>query len=245
MKCIFKNFIRCESTQVNDGMTVLVNAVNKLYEATGQPEREIVFDPSSDSITDPLSESARAIRIMAKKVDALRVEKVAYETEYPALEKEIQQLKEKKEAWTAEKKQLEAQVADYKKDAQAQLEENIQLKGKRKTLVESLIKFRDQLMLFKDNAIEEQDENTAKLLQSLYGETKRFMQSNAIEILDGGGAFDTTIHVSTGAVKTKEQPLDQTIESTFRDGYKVDGELLRPQEVMVYVYENEEADSNQ
>lgn len=103
---------------------------------------------------------------------------------------------------------------------------------KRLKLIRSLIKFRDQLLIFKDNA---EDEAAVKLLSNLYRETGRFMSESGVEILNGGGDFSPDYHIVTETVETDSQELVNTIESTFRDGYIVDGKMLRPQEVVVYV----------
>jgi molecular chaperone GrpE (heat shock protein) len=103
---------------------------------------------------------------------------------------------------------------------------------KRLKLIQSLIKFRDQLLLFKENA---ETEEAAKLLTGLYRETGRFMGQNGIEVLNKGGDFTTDYQIAVETAVTDKKELVNTIESTYRDGYIVDGRMLRPQEVVVYV----------
>lgn len=103
---------------------------------------------------------------------------------------------------------------------------------KRLKLIQSLIKFRDQLLIFKENA---ETEEAAKLLSSLYRETGRFMGQNGIEVLNKGGDFTTEYQTAVETVVTDKKELVNTIQSTYRDGYIVDGRMLRPQEVVVYV----------
>ncbi len=103
---------------------------------------------------------------------------------------------------------------------------------KRLKLIRSLIKFRDQLLIFKDNA---ENEAAVKLLLNLYRETGRFMSGSGVEILNQGGDFSPDYHIVTETVETDRKELVNTIESIFRDGYIVDGKMLRPQEVVVYV----------
>jgi molecular chaperone GrpE (heat shock protein) len=105
---------------------------------------------------------------------------------------------------------------------------------KRVKLIRSLIKFRDQLLIFRDNT---EDEEAVKLLSNLYRETGRFMMENGIEILNGQGDLSTDNQIVVGTVETEDTKLINTIESTFRDGYILDNKMLRPQEVVVYVQE--------
>jgi molecular chaperone GrpE (heat shock protein) len=103
---------------------------------------------------------------------------------------------------------------------------------KRLKLIHSLIKFRDQLLMFKENA---EMEETSRLLSSLYRETGRFMSQSGIELLNGGGNFSADYQTAVDTVPTDQKELVGTVQSTFRDGYIVDGRMLRPQEVVVYV----------
>lgn len=103
---------------------------------------------------------------------------------------------------------------------------------KRLKLVKSLVKFRDQLLMFKENA---ENEEVSKLLSSLYRETGRFMEQSGIEVLNKCSNFSTDFQTVVETVATDRKELVNTVQSTFRDGYIVDGRMLRPQEVVVYV----------
>lgn len=102
------------------------------------------------------------------------------------------------------------------------------------SLIRSLIKFRDQLLLFRENA---PDELTIKLLSGLYQETGRIMAQNGIELLNGDGPFSPDRHTAVDTRPSNDPERIGTIADTFRDGYAIAGEILRPQEVVLYVEE--------
>ena len=103
---------------------------------------------------------------------------------------------------------------------------------KRLKLIQGIIKFRDQLLLFRDNT---EDEGTAKLISNLYREVGRILSSNGVEMLNRGGDFSPDSQVAADTIATDQAELFNKIESTFRDGYIFEGKMLRPQEVIVYV----------
>jgi molecular chaperone GrpE (heat shock protein) len=100
----------------------------------------------------------------------------------------------------------------------------------------SLIIFRDQLLYFQDNFRDDGNEPAVKMLGTLYKETGRFMGANGIEPLEETGGFDEQKHIAADTKSTSNPELNNAIESTFRPGYRINGELYRPQEVVVYMY---------
>ncbi len=103
---------------------------------------------------------------------------------------------------------------------------------KRLKLIQGIIKFRDQLLLFKDNA---EEEGAAKLLSNLYRETGRILSINGVEVLNRAGDFLPDFQIAVDTITTDNGELVNKVESTFRDGYVFEGKMLRPQEVVVYV----------
>lgn len=105
------------------------------------------------------------------------------------------------------------------------------------TLVQDLIALRDKLLLRK-SWLEDQDaenENARKVVDSQLRETARCLANAGVEILDAGGAFDSSYQsvVETHPAEDEKQ-VDQIME-TFRPGYRFQGEVLRPQEVVLFV----------
>ncbi len=127
-------------------------------------------------------------------------------------------------------------------EEQKTFQEVCEVTEKRRKLALSLIKYRDQLLYFKDNASAEGNEQMVKLLDNLYRETGRFMRENGVEPLEDNTTFHAEYHVITDTEETEQIDLHDRIASTFRAGYRIDGELIRPQEVVVYRYSSSDDD---
>ena len=111
-----------------------------------------------------------------------------------------------------------------------------QYRRERLSAIQDLIALRDKLLLRRNWLEEEapQEENAHKLAESQLRETARCLSNLGVEILEAGGAFDGSYQtvVETRPAEAPDQ-ADQIAER-FRPGYRFQGEILRPQEVILF-----------
>lgn len=119
-----------------------------------------------------------------------------------------------------------------------QMEEKYQEEQKAHLLlIQNLISVSDKLLSQKkwmeDQAPE--DKNTGKVINGQLREISGCLKDAGVEILDAKGVFDSRYQtvVDTRLAQTPEQ-ID-TIAETFRPGYRFGDELLRPQEVILFI----------
>lgn len=242
--------MRCELESAKEYMPHLVTAVNKLCDAVGDSTNKVEYSQDETQISDVLSDSVHSVKRIAKKLDMQRLVRVAdadaakdKKTDGDKFTLQLKQqiqinerlksdLAEQKRVYTTQIQQLKAQLGDKVNGTETSV-------GKNKKLSLDLIKFRDQLMYFMDEFSENNDETTVKLLTNLCKETGRFMKDNGIEPLEESGTFTTECHVVSSTVNVDSPDLDNTIAKTFRAGYRIDGQLYRPQEVVLNVYKPE------
>jgi molecular chaperone GrpE (heat shock protein) len=250
MKCIFAKFFRCDAADILDYTGHLVRAVNKLYDEIGEPLNHLEHYENTDN-RQAMENSINSLRYIAKKLELQRYEHQADEPEKREQGLEIEQLRQLTEQLTIENNNMKLKITDLTERQQAQYDnQTVQTEPgempeevaskieKRRGLISDLIKFRDQLLYFQDEAEADNDERTITLLKSLYKETGRFMKENGAEPLEESGEFDVSRHVITATVPTNDKTLDDMIESTSRAGYRIDGELYRPQDVVIYTYKS-------
>lgn len=103
--------------------------------------------------------------------------------------------------------------------------------------IRMLIEMRDTLSMrarwIEDNAPEEVA--AKKLIGTQLEETARILQSAGIEISEGTGVYDRAVHTVVGTVIAESEEQIGHIAQTVRSGYSMRGEILRSQEVMIYV----------
>lgn len=269
MKCIFSLFRKCLSQRFSQYIDRLVRAVNKLCEATSRRSRvDYTEGAEEDALVNSIRvisliakelDNPRLERVAAE--DELR-EQIS---EINRLKQEIAQLTVRNDELTQKntdlaRRNVELQAAldtasadvssdadfapgiDFAPDADVFPDADVSSDAESKSgLVLSLINFRDQLLYFQDEFRDDGDERAVKLLGTLYKETGRLMnEEDGVESLEGGGDFSTDIHMVTSTESTHDQSLDNTIARTFRAGYRINGKLHRPQEVVLYVYKPKE-----
>ena len=222
----------------------LTDGVNRLYSASGQYKKEAVFNFEAEAPNDIMSKLSDQIKKLAADFDNMRIELSCSETELEELKNQTAALKNEAAASKKETEELKKQLDELKntqmKNTAIQENKSFELESqlvkneneKRLKLVKAIIKFRDQLLIFKDNA---EDDKMNKLLANLYRETGRLLSENDVEILNDDGELSTDRHIVTGTVPTDDPGLVNKIESTFRDGYIFDGKMIRPQEIVVYI----------
>jgi len=102
--------------------------------------------------------------------------------------------------------------------------------------IRDVIAMRDNLLTRKV-WLEEQapeEETARKLIQSQLMETARCLTSHGVEILEEGGAFDSWYQTVADTRPTGDASLEGRIADTFRPGYRFQGKVLRPQEVILF-----------
>jgi molecular chaperone GrpE (heat shock protein) len=149
----------------------------------------------------------------------------------------------------AELKQQEAKYQDMISELNSKLSGIIELNQQTKSindrlkeaesryekLVDAFMNFRDQMMFFKDNA---KDDDMINLLQSLYKESGRILSGNGVELLNSTGPFSTDTQVVKDITPTNDKELAETVSSTVREGYRINGRLIRPQEIILFTVPN-------
>lgn len=239
MKNPLKYYFCCRRSKLEEIIKELTGNINQLHIESGHHKKEIAFDADNENIVDMLYKLSDEVKGLSTGLDYAHMEQLNTEKDIVRLKEEAQNAKKRAEEL---EKQLEKIKADQKQQRDSEYKQVLEdMKkevecehDKRLKLIRSLVKFRDQLLIFKDNT---EDEAAVKLLLNLYRETGRFMSENGIELLNRGGDFSTDYQTVVGTAATEQKELVNTIESTFRDGYIVDGKMLRPQEVVVYVDE--------
>lgn len=156
--------------------------------------------------------------------DAQRMETLEQNlAEYQKRCDEMEQTQENDQKQLAELKDALAQAKQKQVDSQI--------------LIQAVIGMRDHLLMRRD-WLQDQDPdnvNAAKLIDGQLRETRKLLEGAGVEILDQGGRFDCNFQmvVDTRPAPTPEQ-VDE-IADIFRPGYRFGGEVIRAQEVIVYV----------
>ena len=192
-----------------------------------------------------------------KQVDEFKLENwnnKENEKELEKKEKEIKKLKEEKKILENNNKVLEDNnkiLEDDNKNYKQKEAEWSEWKNKYITLksdlealqkeqlktIKGMIDIRDNLFMratwIEMNAPEEV--SAAKVVDSQLKETARFMESMGVEIIESTGKFDNTIHTIVDTEKAPSKDKIDYISQTIRSGYRFQGEMLRFQEVILFV----------
>lgn len=104
-------------------------------------------------------------------------------------------------------------------------------------LIRGLIAMRDNLLMRRNwiRDFASGEEAAAKLVEGQLQETATLLERAGVEIMDQTGIFDSRVHT---VVETRPAPAPEQAEKiaeTFRPGYRFRGEVLRSQEVILYV----------
>jgi hypothetical protein len=100
------------------------------------------------------------------------------------------------------------------------------------TTARELIKLRDYILL----ACTENATSDRKVFESLYQKVGQILTHESVTVLEETGQFNYEHQQVIDTQTTDDQTLDEMISSTIRSGYLFNQKLLRPQEVIVYVY---------
>lgn len=233
--CLLARVFECKGQIIAEYLQHLVKAVNKLLEAVGDTKGEIRYQRNVDNEQDVMQSVIQTIGTIAKQLDAERLERVADMDAAKETEIELKECKEKLTQLERRNQELQA-IIDEKSVAETSSETpSAEISSDYKGLAEGLIKFRDQLLYFKDKFAKDGDAKVVKFMASLYKETGRFMKENGVEPLEETGAFHPERHMVNSTQNTDDPALYNTIAETFRPGYRIGGEPYRPQEVILYV----------
>jgi len=138
-----------------------------------------------------------------------------------------------------EQKQVQAQEAQEKltRELQEEKERVESYCEEQLSVVKNLIALRDKLLIRKsfleDQAPEEK--NAQKLVISQLRETGRCLTNMGVEILEEAGAFDERYQTVVDTCPAASEELAGQISETLRPGYRFQDEVLRPQEVILFV----------
>lgn len=150
-------------------------------------------------------------------------------------ERAVQAMKDRQlDDWN--NRQNEERIARLEQELQAEQTRSEGVLKEQLSVIRDLIALRDKLLM-RQSWLEEEapkEENARKLAASQLRETARCLTNLGVEILETGGAFDSRYQtvVETRPVEAPDQ-IDQIAE-TFRPGYRFRGEILRPQEVILF-----------
>lgn len=163
----------------------------------------------------------------------------ALQQENQALKQQILQLLQEKEAEQEadEKAPFVASEQPPQNDAQEELQkQNI-------IWIQEIISLRDSILIRKSWIEENATENVdaMRLVNMQLKDTGRLLERMGVEIIDDSGKFDYNIHVAVGTTETTSELLVDHVAQTVRPGYQYRGEILRLQEVIVYVLAEEGA----
>lgn len=133
---------------------------------------------------------------------------------------------------------IRAQEAEEKlsQEVQAEKKRGEQYRKEQLSVIQDLIALRDKLLLRKswleDHAPEEG--NAQKVVTSQLREIAKCLTNQGVEILEAGGAFDNRFQTAVETRPAENAEQDGQIAETFRPGYRFRGEILRPQEVILF-----------
>lgn len=105
------------------------------------------------------------------------------------------------------------------------------------SIIRDLIALRDKLVLRK-SILEDQapdEKNAQKVVITQLRDTARCLTNLGVEILDAAGAFDNRYQTVVETRPAENAELAGQIAETFRPGYRFQDEILRPQEVILFV----------
>ena len=154
-----------------------------------------------------------------------------------ALELEKSRCREMEEKLESEKRLHEEREAALLKEREDEQEKVKGLGTENLEIIRNIIAMRDNLLMrrdwVRDNSPE--DKNAYKLVENQLRETGKLLTKAGVEILEDEGSFDGSRHtvVETRPAQNPSQ-VDQIAE-VFRPGYVYKGEILRGQEVILFV----------
>lgn len=232
----------------------LEDAVAKLEETVGRKQSDQMPVPQP-SLSERLSSMSSRMKDMTRELEDRRLDHVAAEEESKQMEREIRDLKRQVRELSETSRELQKvkiNLSDTRNILQScqkeqtgikeELEDvrsDVQEEGKaRMRLIEDIIRLRDHLEFYTENAENEHMGQMVKLLNGLYKETAAILNSNGVEVIHREDEFSPEDQEVVSVVQTDAPGLNDRVSGTFSDGYRMGGRLLRAQKVMLYSYKN-------
>lgn len=110
------------------------------------------------------------------------------------------------------------------------------------TTAQELIRLRDWVLLANSRAGE--DKANSQVLAAIYKQLGKILQKEGITTIEDTGKFDYERHQAVSTQTTDDQQKEDLIYDTVRPGYLFHDQLIRPQEVIVYTYEDSLAEES-
>lgn len=152
----------------------------------------------------------------------------------------IQDLKDELEKVVIQPKQTTLssnEINDPLKEENNDLKKKIDVQyltfGKEIILMRDNLCMKEEMLKMDDNY---QESTSWKLIQNSYRETENILNRMEITVINQTGMFDNNIQMVTDTVSTDCEELDNTVAQTFREGYRTEDKLIRPQEVILYSF---------
>jgi len=245
--------------QLTPGISQLAQSLAKLYEIMGfqtegfqlkQPSRqEVIFESLKQNNTsvqniDLLNQSVETLQ---KKLEDRELdqwsERQTFERQKAALEEQLKQLEElnnqkqllrQSEAVHEESlNQLKTQFEASEKHGAAALEKQFLAFAREIISVRDNLAMKEEILKEEDNY---QETNAWKFIQLSYRETEGILKRMGVQVLNQTGLFYAQTQMVTGTVTTDNVELHDFVAQTFREGYRTEDKLIRPQEVFLYSY---------
>lgn len=107
-------------------------------------------------------------------------------------------------------------------------------KSVRRKLAEALVSYRDRILLRADLAREEADPRMMPLFEGLSRECLLLLAQAGVEELPSMARFDPDSQLVVETRPTTDPEMADAVAAQHRPGYRFEGRLLRPQEVVLY-----------
>ena len=220
----------------NEKMRILKSDLNRLFQLCG--------------VDEETSKTARSTGFRRLMESASRNQ--AFMDELDILDRQarraVRALEERKlEEWNHFQneeriRELEEQAAEFRERSQEPAGNRGETGDREKSvlleMIRGLIAVRDHLLIQRDwlKNQETGKRDAEKFIEGQLAETAKILEKAGVEILEDEGDFDSGRHTVVDTRMTDDIFLENQIAEVFRPGYAYSGELLRGQEVILYVY---------
>lgn len=148
------------------------------------------------------------------------------------------------DVWSSEETERRLEEVEAKLAGASQKQKELEQKllaaeNKNEEYIRNMIAMRDNLLMRRDwiKENEPEDVNAGKLVENQLRETANLLKKSGVEILEDDGMFDSSRHTVVETRETDDPLLDNQIAEVFRPGYVYQGNVLRGQEVIIYMYQ--------
>lgn len=180
------------------------------------------------------------IKLAAQKSEEMHMDLFSNKFCMDDYEKKLGELEQSINEKNMQIRKLQEEVESAQQSLEAKKREDAGLMKEKDKLqmnfIDSLIAFRDSIVLRDGLASNGEQVDGNKLLTSLLKETARILEKNGVKPLEEKGDFDSSIQIVTDVVDTDKKELHDTVSHVFRAGYVFGNKMIRPQEVILYRY---------